>query len=1657
MLRCGILRRWGLVVGILLGGLVGRPVVGDEVTFFDFGSEWKYLPGLTEASEPDPTAWREPDFDDSAWASGRAPFGYGRGGPWGTDLSELDPPMSGNYSSLFLRSRFDLANLERLIELHFEVTYDDGFILWVNGVEVARARILEKPGVFVPYDAIAASGTPGTVDVHLTSPDVPIAAEGNVMCIQVFNRGLRNNDLKLDARVFDPLHPDLEPPAIAHVIPLPGTTVRRLSQVEVSFDEPVEGVDASDLDINGRAARELTEVDASRYQFTFTEPPVGTVRFEWISNHSITDRAVDRNPFGGGNWSYDFDPSAPVPSISISEFVAASDGSLVDEEESEEDWIEISNDGSEAVALGGWTLTDDATEPDKWLFPDVVLAPQERLIVFASGKDRRDPEAELHTNFKLDAEGEYLGIYPAEIPRVAIEEFTPKYPHQRSGVAYGRQDGEIGYLDALTPGETNDAARRYSNFATPPSFSARRGYYEQPFLLELWARTPGASIYYTLDGATPSPDTALLYRGPIEVHGESELGMVMVRAAAFREDLLPSAVVTHSYLFPRDVLRQPDDPQGFPDRWGNQPADYELDAEIIDPNREMAIEGLRSIPSISIVTDMEHLFGFGTGIYTRPSLSGPLWERPTSAELLFADGRRGFQIDCGIRTQGGSSTNDWKSRKVSLRLLFKEKYGATKLRYPLYEGSTVTRFDTLVLDAGLNYTLNHPGHSERIRAQNVRDQFVADLQNEAGGFAPRGKFVHVFLNGAHWGVYYIHERPDASYAAEHFGGSKDDYDAMRHRPTTVVDGDNLAYLELTRLRDLDDPVQYAALEALLDIQNFADYILINNYVGNTDWAHQNWYATRRRDPPGPFRFHSWDAEIVLLSPTEFVLNKNDGGGPTGIFTFVKRNPEFRVLFGDRVHKHFFEGGMLFVNPDAPEWNPDEPTSNMPAMHYMRRIEEIYSAILLEYARWGDNWRMQYTRDDWLNELDWLLVNYFPVRSARVLDQFRGQNLYPSVEAPVLSRHGGAIEPGFELTIQLPAGSTGTMYYTTDGTDPREVGGEVSPAASAYTGALILSEETVVKARNLGLDANEEMGWSALSEARFTVPAASPRQLAITEIMFNPRGGGDYEFIEISNPAAAPVRLGGISFTDGIGFTFDEGASIAPGGSIVLTRNPQAFRDRYPGVKPLGAYTGKLANEGERVELSGADGESIFVVRFRDSGLWPIAADGFGFSLVLEDVAAPPEDPLSWRASALVDGSPGAADPAAEVGGILINEVATDGGGAEPGVELFNFGAAAVDLSGWWLSGNRGDLESLKAFRMPAGTRIEAGGYAVVRGGAESLPVSAGGGTLFLTAFDSTDEFTGFITSADYGIAELAGSFGLHLTSNTLDFTPLRTPTLGTANDIPMAAAVAINEVHYHPRGNGTEFIELYNPSGDAVDVGGWKLSGVSGSEAGEDYVIPSGSIIAPHGFLLAVPMAPELFRDFYLVPDAAPIVGPYAGALDNGGERLALWMPSARIAGSFVRVDMVRFDDRTPWPIAADGDGYSLERVLAAEYGNEVENWEASELEGGTPGFLNSVTPISGETPSGRQVPGDFNQDARLNISDAIALLRELFSGAMPFVPCGGSLEAEGARALLDQDGDQEVALSDALFLLSHLFEGGAPPALGRDCTPIVGCPEICP
>jgi hypothetical protein len=1482
-----------------------------EISFFSTNATWRWLRGTTEASSPDLGAWRSNSFNDVTFADAPAPFSYGEGIPNGTVLAD----MLNSYSCIFLRQQFVVTNAAELSALRFGAKVDDGYVVWINGNERLRVNVAGAAGDPVTITTLAANATePVPFDFYTFASLGSYLVNGtNTIAIQVFNTSLGSSDLVFDCSL-DGILIDTNPPVILSVTPPPGSTMNTLTQIVVQFSEPVANLSADDLYVSGVGALGLSAL-GSTYTFTFPQPPAGSVPITWVAGHGITDQATPGNPFNefapgatwsytlvddvppvvatlfpgagatvqtlgqievtfsetvvgvnaadllvngspatnvvallnsvylfqfaaaptgavsvawagghgitdvaavpnafaGGAWNYTVDPEANVSGVIINEINVSNQSGARDEDGEEHDWIELYNAGSGAVNLAGWSLSDEEDEPGRWVFPTRTLLPGEYMVVWASAKDRRAPTGtnRFHTNFKLAGDGEFLGLFTPDSPRQLASGFSPEFPEQRNDNSYGRDaDGNYRYFGAPTFNATNGVST-ITGVVSRVHFSAQRGHFTQPFPLALSCPTRGATIRYTLDGSEPTASKGFLYTGPINVNNS-----LFIRAGAFHENQLSSGIESHSFLY-------------------NQSA------------------AIRSLPVLSIQTATNNLIGTngiigmqgGTGPpnnpwvavnpgdFNNPTKKGIAWEKPNSVEYILPGDNSGFQIDCGIRVQG----SDWTrpryqaSDKFSYRLYFRGDYSPGDLDYQWFTDSVVQQFDQIVLRAGHN-DISNPF---------LRDELARQLHADMGQVAVHGNWVNFFLNGSYKGYYNPCERVEEGFLQQWHGGSNS-WDVITVGSVSQGDGDTVDWTSLRNYINTQDATQPAVFNEVLrrmDVANFIDYLLVNTYAATWDWPHNNWRAARERVPTGKWRFYVWDAEGAFgefdgnnANSDSFINRSINAAGVTSpllngaepipqFYTRLRNSAEFRLMWADRVQKHYFNGGAM--------------TDTNITQRYLQMRGELSQVI----PGFNNN----------------ILNNFIPQRRAVVFGQFNTYGLYAS-NAPVFNQHGSNVASGFALT--MTASNGGTIYYTTDGVDPRVMySGVVSASAVAYAGPVTLNQSVLVKARTLNGG-----NWSALTEANFAVGSRGV-PLRITEISYNPFGGSAFEFIELQNTGTSPVDLSGMIF-DGVTYSFANGASLAAGARLVIASDvsPGSFAIAYPGVTVAGYFSGNLNNAGERIALLDTYGNVITSVDFDDEFGWPTAADGTGYTLENINPYGDPDDPANWRVSMAVLGTPGAANAPALTAAVRLNETLAENAGAvnhagtfPDYVELANTSGGSVDVSGWSLT----DDGNARKFVFPPGTVIGANGFFTVWCDAATnatpglhtdFALGLSGDSLYL--YDAGTNLVDALSFGrqlpGYSVGRIGGAWVLN------------TPTTNAANvaaPVSPGSSLSINEFLANAPSGLPDWIELYNNSALPVALRGTFLSNTQ-----TVHQITSLSFIPAFGYM-------QLFADEGVGPD----------------------------------------------------------------------------------------------------------------------------------------------------------------------------------------------
>ncbi|MFA5252236.1 MAG: chitobiase/beta-hexosaminidase C-terminal domain-containing protein [Phycisphaerae bacterium] len=752
-----------------------------------------------------------------------------------------------------------------------------------------------------------------------------------------------------------------------------------------------------------------------------------------------------------------------------------------------DDWVEIYNFGDTPINLAGMYLTDNLSNPTKWQvpygYPSQTTVPADGFILFWA--DDETSEGPLHTSYKLSADGEEMGLFIDANTMVDGVIFG----EQVQNISYGRYpdaNDNFQFFVTPTPLATNNGA--YLGFVKEIEVSHERGFYESAFDVLLTCDTNGAAIRYTLDGTLPTETVGTAYTPGVGIPITTTTSL---RAIAYKAGEQPSRTA-QTYIFIDDVAEQPNNPPGWPSDWGycsecgtTTPSDYEMDPRVVDstlPGYSIR-DALLDIPTVSISMNPAEFIGDDAGLWANPQITT---EYECSIEYIPLNSADGFQYECKIENHGGSSRRPYRLQKHNLRLTFTSQYGPAKLNYPLFPDSPVETFNQLLLRAFFTdswaliswmNTRYRPNDS-----QYTRDVWMKESLRDMGLPSSYGNYVHLYVNGLYFGLYNLTELVGDDFFAEHLGGEAEDWTVNKDFASPDACWNTIMNTNVSTITGYTQALNY------IDIENFADYMLLHFYADAEDWpSHNGIAATNAVSGDGKLRFFVWDQEIALDYHGRAAQKIDDSSGVGALFQKMRTSAEFRLLFADRFQKHCFNDGALNIANSQDR--------------YLEIANMIDKAIVAESARWGDTrmktpygssidiptdpndpnnlfypapphgpWPNYYfTREDsWIKERDCVINYYIPDihntnNSYALIKLLRSKDLYPALDAPVFyvngsHQHGGHVSTSDTLTI-TDSCSTAAIYYTLDGTDPR-VPGEVIPPETI----LLLSDSATKKAR-----------------------------------------------------------------------------------------------------------------------------------------------------------------------------------------------------------------------------------------------------------------------------------------------------------------------------------------------------------------------------------------------------------------------------------------------------------------------------------------------------------------------------------------------------------------------------------------------------------------
>jgi hypothetical protein len=522
-------------------------------------------------------------------------------------------------------------------------------------------------------------------------------------------------------------------------------------------------------------------------------------------------------------------------------------------------WVELYNNGSGSVNLGGYYLSDDAAAPQKWKIPSgITLASKQRLLIWCDGKN-----AGLHTNFELDSEGEVVIL---STPALS-EADKIVFPEQFMNVAYGRTvdgGGTIGYLTKPSPSVANIGDTGTERLANP-EVSLKAGRYSGSQSVTLTHSDPDADIRFTTNGTEPT-DASTKFTSAFTI---SKTAIVKVKA--FKQGFIPSKTEVKTFFINEHTF---------------------------------------GLPAISITMNQSYLTDNKIGIYTDGTNGIPGncqnspfnwnqdWSRHAVMEFFDKAGNKQFDQSVDIRI-GGACSRGLPSKSFVIKA--RDEYGNNTIDEKLFDSKEWSSYGGFMLrNAGNDFW--NTMFRDALMQTVVKDQMDVDYL----AYQPKA----IWLNGSYWGILNLREKIDADYFKTNYGVDKEDLDLGEWQIAlegSVADYNN--YLSNLAAMNLTTDEAYDYIDSNIDVEEFINYLVTEIYNCNTDWPGNNVKFWRKAG--GKWRWVLWDLDFGMglytdvsyaTHPTlHFATEANGPGWPnppwsTQHLRLLLQNPKFKEKF-----------------------------------------------------------------------------------------------------------------------------------------------------------------------------------------------------------------------------------------------------------------------------------------------------------------------------------------------------------------------------------------------------------------------------------------------------------------------------------------------------------------------------------------------------------------------------------------------------------------------------------------------------------------------------------------------------------------------------------------------------------------------------------------
>ena len=955
-----------------------------------------------------------------------------------------------------------------------------------------------------------------------------------------------------------------------------------------------------------------------------------------------------------------------------------------------------------------------------------------------------------------------------------------------------------------------------------------------------------------------------------------------------------------------------------------------------------------------------------------------------------ADGRAtlleapALTVPVGLKVRGSSTAGRPKpSLSLEARNEWEEGLGITPLGLP--------RDPDWVLWGPYNFDLTL-----------MHNPFAYELSNRIGRYAPRTRFVEVFFNtnggsirsSDYYGVYALIEkikRDDDRVQLDRLFPEHDREPGVSGGYLLKIDradpgdsgfhggGQTLRYVEPKEfemeqierreqrnfLRTFFSQMQRSLASRYfqdpernysryIDVDAAIDHHLLNVLTFNVDAFRLSGYLSLPRN--GKLTFGPiWDFDRALGSTDgrDFRPDVWRSSGGTDFFNYPWWNQMFRDL---EFFQRYIDRYQSLRSSHFDESTLDGMIDSMARQLAEAQERNLQRWRQLPRSRYGGTWQGE------VNHMkEWLAA-----RLAFMDRQF--------VSPPTLETAAGTVPLGTQVV--LSSTGRGTVYYTTDGSDPRTPGGEPAPNALSYTEPLILEDNLRITARTRNTRHRSLTGsgnppltsyWSSSVSGRFVIdPPRYTGELLISEIHYHPQPptagelagrpnlqAEDFEFLELFNSTERPVALAGVQLSGGISCVVpnDSPAVLEPGKTAVLAADPDAFRLRFGEISgPLVSFDGELSDDEAEILLTDSQGRFSTVASYRAS--WHPATDGHGFSLNPTPVAEPVADrPEAWTAASTTPGV--LARPAAFPHPVRISEILNN---SEPPqldtIELYNPGPLTVGLGGWYLTDDR---QEPRKYRIPDDLRIEPRQYLLLdethfgRSPDEngSFRLSSRGEEVYLFAAEEA-RLNGYAHGFLFEAALPGQTQGLWTTSDGRQhLVQFRTPTPERPNSPPLAGPLVITEIFVPSTPESGGFVELRNLSPATLSLGGGEGQGTGWRIRGDvRFDFPEGSVLEPGARILVVPFDPrtesqrlDSFRQQWNITTEIAVSGPAQFPSGLALNSLKLQQPLAEFSDEETLLQTRDAVETTPeWPIPVRNE-QSRQRLDEEGFGSDPAHW----------------------------------------------------------------------------------------------------------------------